>query len=400
MDGAQASSSPARKQSARARAKPRTLLSNSVSLGKIKGIEIGIHYTWLLALVLISWSLAAGFFPTYFPGWTQAAYWTTGIIAAIFLFISVLIHELAHSFVAQARGLPVHSITLFIFGGVSNITGELKKAKDEFVMSIVGPLTSLVLAGLFWIIQIMIRMPGTPISAMFGYLALINGLLAVFNLLPGFPLDGGRVLRSIIWSVTGNLTRATNIAATAGHALAWVLIVLGFLQLLAGNFLGGLWIAFIGWFLNGAAETSRLEVTSHERLKGFRVSDVMSRDVETVSPETTVDNLVSDNFLGKGRRAAPVKEDGKVVGIVTLADVKELPKEKWSQVPVEQIMTAAPLYTVDSEADLDKVLQMLAENDINQVLVADGGKLKGMIGRSDIMQYLRASEELGLFKNK
>ncbi len=398
MNGAQASSQTGAHAGAPRARKPQTFLSNSVRLGQIRGIEIGVHYTWLLVFLLITWSLAAGFFPAYFPGWTQGAYWITGVIAAVFLFVSVLLHELAHSFVAQARGLPVQSITLFIFGGVSNITGELKNAKDELLMSIVGPLTSLALAGLFWVIQLAIGQQGTPISAMLGYLALINALLAFFNLLPGFPLDGGRVFRSIVWSITGNLTRATNIASTAGHALAWVLIIFGLLQLLAGNFLGGLWIAFIGWFLNGAAESSRLEVTMRERLKRFHVGDVMRTEIETVAPETLVKNLVSESFLRKGKRAAPVKKDGKVVGIVTLNDVKELPEERWSQVPVREIMTSVPLYTVHSDDDLDKAFRMLAENDINQVLVTDEGKLRGLIGRSDIMQYLQSSEELGLLK--
>ncbi|MDO8750071.1 MAG: site-2 protease family protein, partial [Dehalococcoidia bacterium] len=228
----------------------------SFRLGRIAGVEIGVHYTWLFAFALIAWSLAAGFFPISFPGWSPVAYWATGVAAALLLFVSVLLHELAHSFVAKAKGLPVRGITLFIFGGVSNIGGEAAKAKDEFVIAIVGPLTSLVLAGFFWLLYSVLMNTsrlwsgqGEPLAATLFYLSLINLMLAAFNLLPGFPLDGGRVLRSILWGTTGSLAKATRIAASVGQAFGWLLIAWGVYQVLGGNYLGGLWIAFIGWFL-------------------------------------------------------------------------------------------------------------------------------------------------------
>ena len=209
----------------------------SFRLGRIAGVEIGIHYTWLFAFALIAWSLAEGFFPGYFPGWSIGAYWLTGAVAAVFLFLSVLVHELAHSFVAKAKGLPVQGITLFIFGGVSNIGGEAAKAKDEFVIAIVGPLTSLVLSGLSWVLYRVLPGQDGPLVAILSYLSLINLMLAGFNLLPGFPLDGGRVLRSILWGTTGSLTKATRIAASVGQAFGWLLIAWGVYQVLGGQLL-------------------------------------------------------------------------------------------------------------------------------------------------------------------
>lgn len=369
-------------------------MKSSFHLGRIAGIEIGVHYSWLLAFVLIAWSLALGFFPQYYPGWGAATYWFIGILAALFLFVSVLIHELAHSLVAISRGLPVHSITLFIFGGVSNIEGEPEKPQVEFAMSVVGPLASFVLAGLFWGLQQVAGEEGSPLSAMLGYLALINAILGGFNLLPGFPLDGGRVLRSILWSATGSLTRATNIAATVGRLFGWGLIGFGVFQLLAGNFLGGLWIAFIGWFLSSAADASRREITLQEHLTGVRVKDVMDRSPEVISPQTPVDEVVRDIFFQHHRRAAAVYQGEQLVGIVSISDVKKQPQQDWSQTPVGEVMTRQPLYSVDVDDSLNSVLKLLAQHDLNQLLVLDEGRVVGFINRADIIRYLELSQEL------
>jgi len=368
----------------------------SIRLGRIAGIEIGIHYSWILAFVIIAWSLAQGFFPQSYPGWSTVTYWITGILAALLLFVSVLIHELAHSLVARARGLPVRSITLFILGGVSNLEEEPEKPAIEFAMAIVGPLTSLILAGIFWGITFLISNQESPVAAMLSYLALINAILGAFNLLPGFPLDGGRVLRSILWSSTGSLTKATNIAATVGRFLGWGLIAFGLFQLLTGNFLGGLWIAFIGWFLSNAADTSRREATLREHLSGFKVRDVMYTAPEVVSPEASVEDVVWDIFRQRHRRAVPICQDGNPVGIVTITDVKELSQEKWAQTPVKEIMTRAPLYSVTPEDDLNTALKLIAQHDLNQVLVLSQGKCVGLLSRADIIRHLQFSQELGV----
>lgn len=371
-------------------------MRSSFSLGSIAGIKIGINYTWLLAFALITWSLAVGFFPQTCPSCDTTTSWVLGAAAAILLFASVLVHELAHSIVAQARGMPVKEITLFIFGGVSNISGEARSAGDEFVMAGVGPLTSLIIAGIFGGVWLLIGGGAAPVAALLFYLALINGLLAGFNLLPGFPLDGGRVLRSIIWGATGNMVRATNIAATVGQVFAWGFIAWGVYQLLTGNLLGGIWTAFIGWFLNGAADASRQEVTMREVFRRIRVKDVMTPEPETISPQTTIQDLVEDVFLQRNTRVAPVCEADRPVGIVTLSDVRHVPQRNWPLTPVGDIMTREPLYAVGLEDDLASALQLLSEHDINQVMVMQDGQCVGLLRRSDIIRHMQISQELGL----
>jgi Zn-dependent protease len=232
------------------------LANGSLKLGMLAGIEIRIHYTWLFAFVLIAWSLGQGYFAPTAPGQGARAYWLLGLVSALLLFSSVLVHELAHSLVAESLGLHVRDITLFLFGGVSSITREASSARDEFLVAVVGPLTSLALAGAFWVLSHVLP-PSSDGAAVATYLAFANLLLAAFNIAPGFPLDGGRVLRAIIWGVTGNMGRATRIASYVGQAFAILLIAWGVVQLLGGNLSGGIWIAFIGWFLNSGAQAAR-----------------------------------------------------------------------------------------------------------------------------------------------
>lgn len=374
----------------------RVTMKSSLRLGRIAGIEIGIHFSWLLAFILIAWSLAQGFFPQNYPGWDLATYWITGVLAALFLFVSVLVHELAHSLVAIARGLPVRGITLFIFGGVSRIEGEPEKPKVEFTIAVMGPLASLALAGIFWGVHQVVGEQDSPLAAMLFYLAFINALLAGFNLLPAFPLDGGRVLRSILWSTTGSLTKATNIAATVGRFFGWGLIGFGVFQLLSGNFLGGIWIAFIGWFLSSAADASRREITIRGQLTGVPVKAVMDQSPELVSPQTSVEEVVQGVFLQRRRRAAAVYQDDRLVGIITITDVKGLPQQKWAQTPVREIMTREPLYSVGVDDDLNLALKLLVKHDLNQLLVLKEGQLVGFLNRADIIRYLQLSQELGV----
>ncbi|MDD4859030.1 MAG: site-2 protease family protein [Dehalococcoidales bacterium] len=371
-------------------------MRGSFKLGRIAGIEIGVHYTWLLAFFLIAWSLAQGFFPQQYPGWTVTTYWITGAISAILLFVSVLLHELAHSMVATARGMRVQGITLFIFGGVSNIETEPEKPGVEFLMSVVGPLTSLVLAGVFWAIQQAVADRSSPPAALLYYLMLINALLAAFNIIPGFPLDGGRVLRSIIWGATGSLTKATNVAATTGRIFGWALIAYGFFTLLSGNFLNGIWIAFIGWFLSSAADSSRQEVTMQQHLSGMRVNEVMNTAPECVNQNATVESLVRESFIQHGLRAAPICVDGQLTGIVTLTDVRKIPQENWSQTSVSAVMTRSPLYTVKQDDDLNTAVKLLAQHGLNQVPVLDDKRLVGLLSRADVIRFLQLSRELGM----
>ncbi len=387
-----------------------TTMKSSFTLGRIAGIDIGVHYTWVFAFILIAWSLSAGFFPQIAPGGTVAAYWILGILASLALFVSVLLHEMAHSLVAKSRGLNVSSITLFIFGGVSNLQEEPKSAGTEFAMAIVGPLTSLVLGGILFGVGVTMGVQDSPFALLVGgnisqyppgpafiyYLSSINIILGIFNLIPGFPLDGGRVLRSIIWGSTKNLSKSTNIAALFGRFFGWAFIAYGVFTLLGGNFLGGLWIAFIGWFLASAADASRREVTLREQLSGVKVSRVMNTKPVTIKASTTVEEVVHNAFLQCHCRAVPVTNDSRAIGIVTLDDVKKVGKDRWAYTSAEQIMTKEPLYSVSPEDDLSTALNLLSQHEINQLLVLKDGELAGLITRADIIRYLQMSQELGM----
>jgi Zn-dependent protease/CBS domain-containing protein len=384
-------------------------MKSSLRLFRIAGIDIGIHYTWIFIFVLISWSLAAGVFPAQHPGQSTAVYWGMGIITSLLLFVSVLLHELAHSLVAKSRGMQVSSITLFILGGVSNLEEEPEKPGIEFYMAIVGPLTSLVLGIICWLITMGLTggyvsptqlfnggIFTSPVQAVIGYLAWINVLLAAFNLLPGFPLDGGRVLRSILWGSTGSLTKATNIAGRTGQVFGWALIGFGVFELLSGNFIGGLWIAFIGWFLNSSADASRKEITLRERLAHIKVKDLIGLEPRTIPPETTVAELVNHIFSQQHGRAIPVCRDDRLRGIVTVSDVKKIPQERWPTTTVEQIMTTSPLYTVSPEDNLNTVMKLISQHDINQVLVNRDGQCAGLLGRAEIIHHIQFTHEMGM----
>ncbi|MBN1368830.1 MAG: site-2 protease family protein [Dehalococcoidaceae bacterium] len=370
-------------------------MKSSIRLFKVGGIEIGVHYSWLFIFALITWSLAEGYFPQLYPDWTTGVYWWTSVLAALLLFISVLIHELAHSLIARARGMSVSSITLFLLGGVSNLDSEPEKPRVEFSMAIAGPATSLILAGVFRGISYLVPDQQSPVYAMVAYLSLVNLIVAIFNMLPGFPLDGGRVLRSILWGITGSIRRATNIAANIGRLFGWALIIFGFFQLFAGNILGGIWIAFIGFFLSNAAESSRFQVNLKERLSKIKVEQVITREVNFVSPDTTVEQLIDGVFREQYGRALPVCEDKKLLGIVTVSDVKGLSRDKWKDTPVRDIYTSQPLHTVKPGDSLYTAFNLINSRDVNQLLVEREGECAGIISRSDILKKLELMQELG-----
>ncbi len=371
-------------------------MQSSFRLGKIMGIEIGVHYTWLIVFALITWSLAVSF-PQQFPGWSPITYWIVGATSALLLFASVLVHELAHSIVAIRAGLPVSSIVLFIFGGVSNISREPQRPSDELYMSIVGPATSLILGIIFGILLFSLRGVSPEITAILFYLTFTNIALAIFNLIPGFPLDGGRVLRAIVWWLTGNLLRATRIATIAGQLTGYILILGGLLWAFAGNFLGGIWLAIIGWFLTNAAEASYRQVALQDVFRRFRVRELMNPHPVTVQPWDTLEDVVNNYILQRNVRALPVVENGELVGLITLADVREVPQQQWGEVPVKDVMKrTTELHTVSPDSDLGQVLRSMAEEDINQLPVVVGNRLVGLLSRSQIMRFLQVREELGL----
>ncbi len=382
-------------------------MRGSFKLGKIAGIEIGIHYTWIFAFVLFAWIFAQGTFPAFFPNWTTAGYWVAGVLVSVLIFVSVLIHELCHSLVAISRGMKVSSIVFFVFGGVSNIEKEPDSAWVEFIMAGAGPLSSLVLGGIFYALTLAVRATGDTTSLLYGILgvmAYVNILLAVFNLIPGFPLDGGRVFRSIVWGITHSLHTATLIAGNVGRFFGWAMILFGIANFFPGfningfqgNLLNGVWFIFIGWFLTSAADTAIKEQSLQEHLAGVKVKDVMDTSPECVSPNAPVDRIVHESFIQHGRRALPICNESGLLGIVTLADVKKIPQDRWADTPVQAVMTQNPLQSVDQEADLNDALRQLGQNSLNQIPVLYQGKLVGLLSRADVIRYLQTRQELGI----
>jgi Zn-dependent protease/CBS domain-containing protein len=372
------------------------VMESSFRIGRVGPIEIGIHYTWLFAFALVTWSLASGFFPSNYPGWGTATYWLVGLLAALALFACVLVHELSHSFVALARGQGVHGITLFIFGGVSNLKTEAQQPKDEFLVSVVGPLTSFGLAAACWLLLQALRPGNSPLGAALTYLTFINVLLGAFNLLPGFPLDGGRVLRSIVWAATGNLRRATDVASYVGQGFGGLLVLLGILMLVGGNVIGGIWMAFIGLFLNSAAESTRQQQRLQENLRGVLVSALMDPDPPLATSAMTVQEFVFDHVLREGRRALLVVDDQQLRGLVSITDAKKVPQEAWPTTSVGAIMTRPPLKTIAPDADLQSALELLVHDGLNQLPVVRGGLALGMLSRADVLRFLQLRDELQL----
>lgn len=367
----------------------------ALRLGRVAGIPVGVHTSWFVALAVITLSLAQGFFPQAYPGWSETTYWIAGLVAALALFLSVLVHELSHAAVARSRGLAVESITLFIFGGVAHIRSEAEAPRDEFAIAVVGPIASVLIGGLSWLAARALGAADMPPRAILEYLGMVNLMLAIFNLLPGYPLDGGRVLRAILWAATGSVARATTWASYAGQTLGFVFIALGVVQMFAGQLLSGLWIAFIGWFLSNAAEVSRQQVAAQESFVGVRVRDLMLPDPPTVGPDLSVQRFISEYVLQRGLRALPVVVEGRVVGVVSITDVREVPVERWGTLAVGEIMTRGGLATVRPGDDLAGALRLLAERDLNQLLVMEDGRLFGLLSRSSIIRYLQLRQELG-----
>jgi Zn-dependent protease len=368
---------------------------STISLGKIFGIPIALDYSWFLIFALLTWALAVGYYPLEFKNWSTALYWIVSAATSIMLFVSVLLHELGHSVVAMLYKIPVQSITLFIFGGVSRITKEPSSPFSEFVISFAGPLVSFVLGGIFFVITPLFA-AGSPLMGLVKYLAFINVALGVFNLIPGYPLDGGGVLMSFIWKATNNMHRATLIAANIGRVVAFLFIAFGVYQAFTGNIIDGLWIAFIGWFLMSAAGSQIQQVKVEDLLAGHKVADAMSRNYTTVPGDTTLQQLVDEHILGGGRRSLIVGDNQHVLGILTLHGVKEVPREQWSMKTASQV--AIPLdkmRKIRPDAELWSAMMEMARDGVNQLPVMQDGEIQGMITREDVISYLHTLQEMG-----
>ena len=372
-------------------------MPGSLRIGKIFGIEISIHFSWIIILVLLTWSLAVGWFSQLYPGWSTITYWLVSLIAALLLFVSVLLHELAHSVVARARGLPVKNITLFVFGGVSNIEKEPGSPGVEFQIAVVGPLTSLLIGGLSYLLLLALGNNTTPVAAILGYLAYANVLLGLFNLIPGFPLDGGRVLRSIVWKINGNLRKATQIVTIVGQVIAYLFILVGIWLFFGGNLINGLWIGFIGWFLLSSAQSANSEVMLQSMFRGVTVAEVMNTSPMTVPANISLQKLVNEYFLPLGLRSVLVTQADQLAGLITLSDIRHIPREDWERVPVGHAMIPRErLHIVSPQQSLNDVLPLMAGRDVNQLPVLQDDRLVGVLSRDAIVRYLEVRRSLGV----
>jgi len=377
-------------------------MSFNIKIGKVFGIRIEIHASWFIIFLLITWTLATAYFPSAHPELNSLAYWIMGIIAAILLFVSVLLHELSHSLVARKNGLPIRKITLFIFGGIAHMSDEPSDAATEFKMAIAGPLCSIALVIIFgFLAKFLSNLElWLPIYAVVKYLAWINGILAGFNLIPGFPLDGGRVLRAAIWKYTNDLRKSTLIASRVGKGFAFLLMGFGILSMLfTPNFISGIWLMFIGFFLYQAAEMGYMQVSLKKALTGIKVKDVMREDVITVDDFINLETLVNEYFFKYRYGSFPVvSPDDKIVGIITLNKVKEVDKNKWSQLKVSEVMDKnIDRISVYPDQEAASVMNRIVRDDIGRVLVINENKeLVGLLTRRDIMQILKLRTDLGI----
>ncbi len=354
----------------------------------VAGIPINVHTSWLIVYALIAWTLAVGHFPRALPGLSPMTAWITGLAAALLLFVSVLLHELSHSFVARAHGLGVSGITLHVFGGVSQLEEEPPSARAEFLIAGVGPLSSFAIAAVLWAVRGIGLVTDGVVGAVLDYLIFINTAIGVFNLVPGFPLDGGRVLRAALWKWKGSLRSATLIASRVGGGVAVLLMMWGFLQVMTGAFMGGAWMILIGLFLRGAADASYAQVEFKETLAPLHVDEIMVRNPVTVSANAPVAALV-DLLWEHHFTSFPAIEDGRAVGIATLRHAEPVPRAHWQHTLVREVMQPmSPELAVERDDSVYAAFEKVSRNGLGRVAVVDGERLVGYLSIKDITHVL------------
>ncbi|HKN47574.1 MAG TPA: site-2 protease family protein [Candidatus Polarisedimenticolia bacterium] len=366
------------------------------NLGKVGGIRIVVDPTWLFIFALVVWSLATSYFPGLDARLAEGEAWVMGIVAGLLLFASVLVHELSHALLARRAGIDVPRIRLFLFGGVSEMASEPREPRAELRIAAAGPLTSIGLAALFWLISasgFAALLPGgQPVVE---YLALINLALGLFNLLPGFPLDGGRILRAWLWSRHGNVLRATRTAGRAGSFLGYGLMFVGVVRLVQRDLIGGLWMILIGMFLNQAAGASYQMLLIRDLLSGVRVKQLMTQPVVTVPEHTSLEELVSDYFYRYPYAGFPVASGDRLAGTISLEQLKGVPREDWVRTPVRQVMTPAiDLRPVGPEDDCVTVLERMLREDVGRLPVVLDGRIVGILSRRDVMRLFKIRSDL------
>jgi Zn-dependent protease len=375
-------------------------------LGRIAGVEIRLDPSLVIIFLLITVLLSMGLLPSWHPDWSAALRLFTAAAAAVLFLVSVLLHELSHAIVGRSLGMRIERITLFVFGGIAHLEDEPATWRTEFAMAIVGPITSVAIGILCLLLAGPIEIdPAAPLQSiaqlgpvptLLMWLGPVNILLAAFNLVPGFPLDGGRVLRSLLWGASGDLQRATRWASLVGQAFAWLLIGSGLAMILGlqvpvfgSGLVGGLWLALIGWFLNNAAMMSYRQVVLNESLRDLPVTRVMYTDYSTVASDDSVHELVEKRLLHSSQRAFPVQQHGGFVGLACLEDANRVPRDEWQHTQVGDIMTERQrLHTLPPAAMASEALKLLGEHRINQIPVVADDRLLGLVTRENIVTWL------------
>ncbi len=369
-------------------------MRSQIKLGRIFGIEIGVHYSWFLIVILIIASLTQQFHAKN-HGWSDGLILAMSVITGILFFVSLVLHELAHSVFARSRGMNVREITLFALGGVSQIEENPHSATAEFWMAFVGPLTSACIGALCVVTERIVANESSPIMAMIGWLGYINLGLAAFNMIPGYPLDGGRVLRAIIWWKTGDPDRSTRLAARTGQGVGMVFIIIGILQFFNGAGIGGLWISFIGWFLLQAAAQSYAAVTLVKALQGVTAADLMATDCPILDGNLNIQHFVDEELLRTGRRCFVITQNSQVVGLVTPHEIRKIPRARWPYTTLVDVMRPlGEMHTIAPETPLKEALEIMGREDLNQLPVMKDGALKGFLSRAQVLDYFRTRSEL------
>ena len=374
------------------------MFTSGFKLFRVLGIPIYINYTWFIVFSLVVYTLAVSYFPYLGPYYEPAVRWIMAFIAAIILFSSILLHELSHSYVAQKQGIRIKSITLFVFGGIAQMAGESRSPSGEMKIAAAGPVLSLLISGIFWTIVFVFKrdMATSPVLAIAYFLAYTNMILAVFNLIPGFPLDGGRMLRAFIWKRTNNLNKATLITSRIGKGFAILLIIGGLWDILQGVFISGLWLIFVGMFLQQAADQGYRQTLLNRTLSSVRIRDIMVTPVIVVNDNMTLEHIVNDFFFRYRHNSFPVISGDSIAGIISIHDIKVVEKEKWPYTIVRDIMhTEISSFTISPESGALEALDKMIDTHSGRLVVIENGRIAGMISQRDIMQMLKMKADLG-----
>lgn len=364
-------------------------------VGQVFGITIKINFTWAFIAALIAWSLAEGFFPAVYEGLPRQMYWWMAAAGVIGLAASILAHELSHSLVGRVFGIEVKTITLFLFGGAAHLEDEPPNATAEIVMAAAGPVMSLALAGAFNAAALISQTASQPLAAVLGYLAILNLILAVFNLIPAFPMDGGRVLRGAVWATTGDVRRATRVASRAGAGFGWVLTGLGLTLIIGGAFVGGLWWILIGQFIRFGALSSWRQMEARRVFSGTPAGDLMTPDPDVAPAEITLQQFLEDHVYRTHHETYPVVRDGEAVGLIGVAELRGVPREDWGQVTVADAMSPAPDAMIDARTEAMEALKLMQTSRRTRLMVTEHGRLVGVLTLKDLMEHLAMRLDVG-----